>query len=110
MPLGGAQVTLLDIDEERAHSVSEGRMPFLEWGADEALKRALASKRLTVSLDDALVRDHDVVVITIGTPIDKSLDPYVLSFDRFIDDVLGHMHDGQLLVLLVCLFSFVIPF
>lgn len=105
LPLGiafaraGAEVTLLDTDKERVRTVSEGQMPFVERGADQALAEALASGRLKVTTDQDATAQSDVVIITIGTPLDEFLNPHVLSFDRFIGRVLDQMRDGQLLVL-----------
>ena len=41
----------------------------------------------------------DVVVVTIGTPVDEFLDPRVRSFDLALDDILANMRAGQLLLL-----------
>ena len=74
-------------------------MPFLERGADEALPATLASGRLAVTTSSAGIGDHEVVIVTIGTPVDEFLDPAVRTFDRAIDRVLDRMRAGQLLVL-----------
>jgi len=105
LPLGiafanaGARVSLLDIDEERIRQVQEGKMPFLERGAEEALAAALESGRLTLTTESSALGESDVAVVTIGTPLDEFLNPHVLSFDKFIDGLLDTMRDGQLLVL-----------
>ena len=94
LPLGialaevGVQVTLLDIDEARVRRVAAGRMPFLERGADELLPSVLATSRLHVTTSADVIREHDTVVVTIGTPVDEFMDPGVRSFDRSIDRVL----------------------
>ena len=105
LPLGialsaaGARVTLLDTSEARVRSVSEGRMPFLERGADEALTDALADGSLSVTMDQDAVGRSDVVVVTIGTPVDEFLSPQIRTFDRSMETILDRMHDGQLLIL-----------
>jgi UDP-N-acetyl-D-mannosaminuronic acid dehydrogenase len=105
LPLGiafaqaGADVTLLDIDARRVQEVAAGRMPFLEYGAEAALPAALASGRLHVTTSADVIARQDTIIVTIGTPVDEYLDPGVRSFDRGIDAVLAHMHDGQLLIL-----------
>ncbi len=105
LPLGlvfaeaGAMVTLLDTDLGRVQQVAAGRMPFLEHGADELLPRMLASGRLQVTTSCEAIREHDAVIVTIGTPVDEFMDPSVRSFDRAIDFVLDQMREGQLLIL-----------
>jgi UDP-N-acetyl-D-mannosaminuronic acid dehydrogenase len=105
LPLGialaeaGADVTLIDVDEARVRRVMAGRMPFLERGADELLPSVLASGKLKATSDPCVIRDHETVIVTIGTPVDEFMDPGLRSFDRSIDRVLDQMHDGQLLIL-----------
>ncbi len=105
LPLGiafaraGVDVTLVDTDPGRVASVMAGRMPFLERGADEALPAAIATGRLHAVTTPDTIAEPDVVVVTIGTPVDEFLDPAVRTFDRAIDQVLARMRPGQLLVL-----------
>jgi UDP-N-acetyl-D-mannosaminuronic acid dehydrogenase len=105
LPLGlafaevGVSVTLLDTDGARVRRVAAGQMPFLERGAEEILPNLLSTARLSVTTSPEVIRDHDIVVVTIGTPVDEFMDPNVRSFDRAIDRVLDQMRDGQLLIL-----------
>lgn len=105
LPLGlflcdlGHSVTLLDRNAAGLRQIAAGHMPFFEWGADELLPRCLASGRLRLTSDPAEVREQDVVVVTIGTPVDEYLDPNVRAFDRVIDELLQHMRSGQLLII-----------
>lgn len=105
LPLGlalaevGVSVTLLDIDVARVRLVASGQMPFLERGAERILPHLLTTDRLKVTTATEVIRAHDIVVVTIGTPVDEFMDPNVRSFDRAIDRVLDQMRDGQLLIL-----------
>jgi UDP-N-acetyl-D-mannosaminuronic acid dehydrogenase len=100
----GMSVTLIDTCADRVAKVQAGNMPFLERGAEELLPAVLASGHLSATTSLAAVSGLDVVVVTIGTPVDEFLDPGVRSFDRAIDGVLAHMVDGQLLILRSTLF------
>lgn len=110
LPLGitlaraGSRVTLLDIDEGRVAHVLGGQMPFLERGGETMLPEALASGRLTATTTADDIASHDVVIVTVGTPVDEFLDPSVNEFDRSIDAILDKMCDGQLLILRSTLF------
>src|SRR5204863_10137575 len=78
--------------------------PFLERGAETMLPEALASGRLTATAAPDAVAGHDVVIVTVGTPVDEFLDPSVNEFDRSLDAILDKMCDGQLLILRSTLF------
>jgi UDP-N-acetyl-D-mannosaminuronic acid dehydrogenase len=105
LPLGlafadaGLDVVLFDIDQAAIDVIRSGRMPFLEHGADEVLGRVLASGHLTLSADPSSVATADVVVVVIGTPVDEHLNPDPGAVVRAIEQMLDHLHDGQLLVL-----------
>ncbi|NLX98671.1 MAG: nucleotide sugar dehydrogenase [Rhodopirellula sp.] len=105
LPLGllvcdiGHTVTLVDPDAARLAAIRAGKMPFLERGAEELLARCLEGGRLLTHSDAASLSDQDVVILTIGTPVDEYLDPSVRQFDHVIDGVLEHMRSGQLLII-----------
>src|SRR3954451_23582042 len=81
LPLGimlartGLQVGLVDVDEEKKELVRRGRMPFLEYGAQEQLDETIG-RTLHVLDDRAHISGADYVVITVGTPVDEHLSPH----------------------------------
>jgi UDP-N-acetyl-D-mannosaminuronic acid dehydrogenase len=95
----GHDVTLIDVNPQSVDLLRSGRMPFYEEGAEEILPRCLASGRLKLTLDPATIAHHEIVIVTIGTPVDEYLDPDIRTFDRVIDQTLEHMTDGQLLMI-----------
>lgn len=97
--LAGARTTLLDTSAQRVAEVTAGEMPYLERGAETALPKALSSGLLSATTDPRVIGQVDVVVVTIGTPVDEFLDPGVTSFDKTLREVLEPMRDGQLLIL-----------
>ncbi len=105
LPLGialadsGKRVTLVDTSTERVEEVAAGRMPFLERGGDELLGKVLAAGKLVPTTSAESIGTSDVVIVTIGTPVDEFLDPKVGEFDRAIESVLDRMRGGQLLLL-----------
>jgi len=105
LPLGialaraGTRACLYDIDEARVREVRGGHVGYRERGADAALTEALATGRLEVTASPGAIGAGDVVVVTIGTPVDEFLDPRVRSFDLALDDILANMRAGQLLLL-----------
>lgn len=95
----GHTVTLVDPDPRRLAAIRAGKMPFLERGADELLTHSLQSGRLLTHESAAILPEQDVVVLTVGTPVDEYLDPSVRQFDVVIQGVLEKMHAGQLLII-----------
>ena len=71
----GHNVTAIDIDDERINEIKHGSLPFIEQGAEIYLEQALKSKTLKLSLEYDVISDADVVVITLGTPVDSNLNP-----------------------------------
>ncbi len=105
LPLGmafareGHRVSLYDISAKSVAMVNEGVMPFDENGAPELLKQVRASGLLAATIDAQDIGKADVVIVTIGTPVDEYLDPSVSSFDTSLHAVASSMRSGQLLVL-----------
>src|SRR4051812_42290917 len=95
----GCKVCALDIDEKALRTIGDGRMPFQEEGAEPVLRRTLANGNLVLSLDpDAISRTNTVVVI-IGTPVDRHLNPEFEQMREIMAGYLPHLQDGQLIVL-----------
>lgn len=86
LPLGlvfahnGLRVCLYDIDSKKAKLVKSGIMPFIEYGSEPILKKAIKNKALEISTSLKIVSKARYVVISIGTPIDEYLNPKVRSF------------------------------
>src|SRR5207248_1784714 len=95
----GAKVCALDINERALRTIGAGEMPFQEAGAEEVLRRTLASGALTLSIDPASLSQTDTVLVIIGTPVDRHLNPeFEQLLDMFERD-LPHFRDGQLIIL-----------
>jgi len=95
----GASVCALDIDERAMANIGEGRMPFHEDGAEPALRRTLKNGKLSLSLDPETISRTDTVVVIIGTPVDRHLNPEFEELRRIMAGYLRYFRDGQLLVL-----------
>jgi UDP-N-acetyl-D-mannosaminuronic acid dehydrogenase len=76
-----------------------GCLPFIEYGAEAALQKALLECRLVFTCSPEGVSKGGAVIITIGTPIDEFLNPVRKVVQDCIDDVLPFLADGQLVVL-----------
>jgi UDP-N-acetyl-D-mannosaminuronic acid dehydrogenase len=105
LPLGLAfarlpnhDVTLLDINTAVVEEVNRGKMPFMEAGADEVLAKVIGHS-LRATADVGCLKIADVVITVIGTPLDKHLNPTVSTLYKNIDELLGEMRPGALLIL-----------
>src|SRR5262249_17930033 len=104
LPLGivfansGVNVVLLDIDAAKIAVVNSGRMPFMEKSAEEPL-RAVVGKTLVATADASCLKDADVAVAVVGTPVDEHLNPTVTDLYRSIDSTIELLPDDALLVL-----------
>jgi UDP-N-acetyl-D-mannosaminuronic acid dehydrogenase len=74
-------------------------MPFVEYGAEDLLKCLLPAVRLAATTDPSVVKDAEIVICLIGTPVDEFLTPKMLTFFRIIAEISPHLHDEQTLVL-----------
>ena len=95
----GYQVGIEDIDAAKVEQVRAGRVPFLENGAEELLRKMLASGRLELAADPSLLKRTDVVIVVIGTPIDEFMNPSVRIFDKVVEDLVPQLRPGCLVVL-----------
>ena len=95
---GNAHVTLLDIDASKVEAINQGRMPFLEEGAEGLLRHAIG-KSLVATTDPKCLADAGVVITVVGTPVDEHLNPMVHALYRSVDCTLAAMRDDALLVL-----------
>lgn len=104
LPLGlafadrGVRVILYDINDVAAKSVRAGSMPFAEEGAGEVLARVIG-RTLTASNEASVVSTAQTVVVVVGTPVDEHLNPDPTAVSATVQDLSGHLRDGQLLVL-----------
>jgi len=79
--------------------VSLGVMPFDEPGASQVLREVLDRGAFQASSDPELLSEADAVVVVIGTPIDKHLNPEAMEVPGEIAKLSRYFVDGQLLVL-----------
>ena len=95
----GFTVDILDTNAEALETINAGRMPFIENGAEDLLKRLLPTGRLTATSDASAVETADIVICVIGTPVDEFLTPQAHTFYRVIGEISPHFQNGQTLIL-----------
>jgi UDP-N-acetyl-D-mannosaminuronic acid dehydrogenase len=95
----GYRVNVHDVNREALETLRSGRLPFIEYGGEELLVRALKRKRLVFTSSPADISPTGPLIVTIGTPIDEFLNPVREVVQDCIDGLLPYLADGQLLVL-----------
>jgi UDP-N-acetyl-D-mannosaminuronic acid dehydrogenase len=95
----GLTVNINDLNQDTLNTLAGGKLPFIEYGAEPLLAKALANNRLIFSNTPADISKSGPVIVTIGTPVDEFLNPVGKVVQDCIDDLLPHLADGQLLVL-----------
>lgn len=105
LPLGlafaerGLSVCLQDVDQEKARQVAAGEMPFIEYGAEPVLKKALEEGKLHVSLEAKDIAKAKHVIVAIGTPVDEYLNPKTRLFLEFFEKIKQHLNPEQTIII-----------
>jgi UDP-N-acetyl-D-mannosaminuronic acid dehydrogenase len=92
------KVVLYDINKDTMALVSQGKMPFIESGAEKILKKVLG-KTLFLSAEKSAISQSHFVVVIIGTPVDEHLNPKFTIFKKFFDDIIDLLRDDQHIIL-----------
>jgi UDP-N-acetyl-D-mannosaminuronic acid dehydrogenase len=95
----GLTVNVNDLNLDNLAALKAGRLPFIEYGAEELLSKALRDNKLIFTSTPSEISNSGPVIVTIGTPVDEFLNPERGVVLKCIDDLLPHLSDRQLLVL-----------
>src|SRR5215203_3018976 len=95
----GLRVGIYDTNQLTLDRIAAGEMPFLEAGADELLRKVLATGRLELGTNGSMIARSDALVVVIGTPVDEFLGPSMTVFERAVDQISPHLRDGALVAL-----------
>lgn len=95
----GHNTLLTDKDRDKLDEITSGKVPFKEKGAGEILKTGLDEGRIKTSRDATDAAKTEVIIITIGTPIDEHNNPEMENLLGVISDLAPHLTEDQLLIL-----------
>ncbi|OLF11266.1 nucleotide sugar dehydrogenase [Actinophytocola xanthii] len=95
----GLDVVGIDTDARLVRELDEGGCRFEEPGLAERLLAGLRSGRLRVTTDYAAVREADVVLITVGTPVREDGSLAEEQLQGACVELSRHLRAGQLVVL-----------
>ena len=94
----GQKVCAFDINREVGSLIEQGKMPFIEYGAEEILQKVI-NRQLFLAYDPQVIRQTNTVIVIIGTPVDQHLNPELDPIIKLIEDYLDFFHDEQLIIL-----------
>jgi UDP-N-acetyl-D-mannosaminuronic acid dehydrogenase len=95
----GYETVALDISQETVETINSGRMPFLEEGAQDLLKKFIASNSFYATTNHETITSADVVVVVIGTPVDEHLNPDPNAVVDAVTACVPFMNSKQLIIL-----------
>lgn len=94
----GHSVHAIDVNKEKISHITQGKMPFMESGAEPLLKKHL-NKSLYFSANFSNVSKAKVIILTLGTPVDENMNPSLVQIDNAVSSLLPFFQEGQLLLL-----------
>jgi len=104
LPLGlsfaneGLKVCLYDVNKKSASLVRKGKMPFVEYGAEEILKKVLKSKNFKISAKLSDLSKAKYIIISLGTPVDEYLGPKTRPFLDIITGLKPYLDNRQIII------------
>lgn len=105
LPLGlvmaeqGMKVLLYDINDSVLKLLAQAKVPFMEDGAEELLRKMLDAGRIILSSDPRDIANIPTLIVTIGTPVDEFHNPILKLMQTCFDELMPHLSDGQHLIL-----------
>lgn len=95
----GHSVVALDVNQNVVDQINQGRMPFLEEGADELLSSLIGTSLFHASTEVNSISTAEIIIICIGTPVDEYMSPVPRLFMDLLDAIKGYLNSDQLIVL-----------
>lgn len=94
----GFSVTGLEVNRERCEALAAGRSYITDL-TDAHLQAVLASGAFRASSSPAVLREADVVIVCVPTPLRKSKDPDLTAILAAGQAIAEHLRPGQLVIL-----------
>lgn len=94
----GHNIHGIDVDEQKVAYILNGKMPFMEGGAEPLLKKYLG-KTLNFSTDFSSIAKVKIIILTLGTPVDENMNPSLVQIDNALKESSPYFKEGQLLIL-----------
>jgi len=105
LPLGmvfsskGFKVTLIDKNKSNIKKINKGQMPFLEKNGQKLLKHIVKKKKIFATDKLNEITKSKYIIICIGTPITKNLNPNTKNFINFFYQLKKLLKKDQIVII-----------
>ena len=105
LPLGivladqGFHVTAYDISSIAVQKINNGVFPFMEEGGERLLRKVLKENSFTATTERDSLKEAEVAIIVIGTPVDEHLGPNPNSVVSEVMSLVSILENTRLLIL-----------
>lgn len=94
----GYKVLGFDIQEKKVNMINNGEN-YISDVIDEELKFVIEKRRLKASNEIKFVKDIDIVLICVPTPLDKYQQPDISYVKKSTESIGEYLHEGMLIIL-----------
>lgn len=94
----GFHVTGFDTDKDRVGRIQKGNSYILDVPAKD-VANLISSKRLRATGDRSLLKQMDVIIICVPTPLRKTKEPDISYILSATEDIAANLRKGQLIIL-----------
>jgi UDP-N-acetyl-D-mannosaminuronic acid dehydrogenase len=94
----GVKVLGIDRNPEHVEKINNGILPFMEHGAEPLLKETLDLGTFRATTSNEAVRDADVVILTVGTPLDTDLRADTSQLESALAEIAPVLQPGTLVI------------
>ena len=95
----GFKVSLIDNDVEKINKINISKVPFLEKNSQKLLNSMIRKKRISATNQLIEVLESKYIIVCIGTPINKQLNPSLRSFINFFYQLKKFLKKNQIVII-----------
>ena len=95
----GYNVILIDKNEENIKKINHGIMPFIEEGCAKLLKKMISKRKIFATLDLNEVKKCKYIIVCLGTPINKKLEPNLKNFISFFYSLKKYLNRNHIVII-----------
>jgi len=82
---------------DKINRLSEGKMPFMDEGAE--LLKKYVNKNFFPTVSYEPIKEAKIIILTLGTPIDENMNPVLDQIDISLNEMIPFLRKGQLIIL-----------
>lgn len=95
----GYSVVGIDVRKSIVDEINQGKTSIAEPGLNDLVKSAVSKSHLKANSSFEAIKDCDVVVVTVGTPLCANFDPITTDITDATKSIAPYLRDGQLIIL-----------